>query len=103
MSLNTRLLFALLGFPLLVYAVMALLLVVQSETTGRDMLEERLVSAGELLAPSLGNAMVDGDLPRLEAIARQLLEHKGLRAVTLFDEQGSRLLVLGHSIPPPLA
>ncbi|WAM47163.1 ATP-binding protein [Vreelandella venusta] len=101
MSLNTRLLFALLGLPLLVYAVMAILLVVQSETTGRDMLEERLVSAGELLAPSLGNAMVDGDLPRLEAIARQLLEHKGLRAVTLFDEQGSRLLVLGHSIPPP--
>ncbi|RUR32470.1 response regulator [Vreelandella andesensis] len=101
MSLNTRLLFALLGFPLLVYAVMAILLVVQSEATNSDRLKERLVSAGELLAPSLGNAMVDGDLPRLEAIARQLLEHNGLRAVTLFDEQGSRLLVLGHSIPPP--
>ncbi|UYV17767.1 response regulator [Halomonas qaidamensis] len=101
MSLNTRLLFALLGFPLLVYAIMALLLVVQNETTSRDMLKERLVSAGELLAPSLGNAMADGDLSRLEVIARQLLEHKELRAVTLFDEQGSRLLVLGRSMPFP--
>ena len=39
MSLNTRLLFALLGFPLLVYAVMAILLVIQSDLGGRD--EER--------------------------------------------------------------
>ena len=101
MSLNTRLLFALLGFPLLVYAVMAVLLVLQSEHTGRNVLEDRLTSAGELLAPSLGSAMTDGDLPRLETLARQLLEHRGLRAVTLFDEQGNRLLVLGRSMPPP--
>ena len=101
MSLNTRLLFALLGFPLLVYAVMAVLLVLQNEHTGRSVLEDRLTSAGELLAPSLGAAMADGDLPRLEALARQLLEHRGLRAVTLFDEQGNRLLVLGRSMPPP--
>ncbi|WP_249975450.1 ATP-binding protein [Vreelandella olivaria] len=101
MSLNTRLLFALLGFPLLVYAVMAILLVLQSDVTGREALKERLVSAGELLAPNLGEAMSDGDLPRLETIARQLLEHRSLRAVTLFDEQGNRLLVLGHSMLPP--
>ena len=101
MSLNTRLLFALLGFPLLVYAFMAILLVVQSDLTGREVLKERLVSAGELTAPSLGSAMIDGDLQRLEDIARQLLEHRGLRAVTLFDEQGNRLLVLGRSMPPP--
>ncbi|NDL69715.1 ATP-binding protein [Vreelandella alkaliphila] len=101
MSLNTRLLFALLVFPLLVYAIMALLLVVQSEMSGRDVLKERLMSAGELLAPSLGSAMEEGDLPRLEEIARQLLEQKGLRSVTLFDEQGNRLLVLGRSMPSP--
>ncbi|MEC8902625.1 MAG: ATP-binding protein [Pseudomonadota bacterium] len=101
MSLNTRLLFALLGFPLLVYAVMAILLVIQSDLGGRDELKERLISAGELMAPSLGDAMADGDLQRLEKLARQLLEHRGLRAVTLFDEQGNRLLVLGSSMPPP--
>lgn len=101
MSLNTRLLFALLGFPLLVYAIMAMLLVVQSEMSSREVSKERLTSAGELLAPSLGSAMAEGDLPRLEEIARQLLEHKGLRAVTLFDEQGNRLLALGRSLPPP--
>ena len=101
MSLNTRLLFALLGLPLLVYASMAILLVVQNDLTGREVLKERLVSAGELTAPSLGNAMIDGDLQRLEAIARQLLEHRGLRAVTLFDEQGNRLLVLGRTMPLP--
>ena len=50
MSLNTRLLFALLGFPLLVYAVMAILLVIQSDLGGRDELKERLISAGELMA-----------------------------------------------------
>ncbi|MFP3342430.1 ATP-binding protein [Halomonas sp. SIMBA_159] len=101
MSLNTRLLFALLGFPLLVYAVMAVLFVIQSDHTGRDVLKDRLTSAGELLAPSLGRAMADGDLQRLEELAQQLLEHRGLRAVTLFDEQGNRLLVLGRSMPPP--
>jgi two-component system sensor histidine kinase BarA len=101
MSLNTRLLFALLGFPLLVYAVMAILFVIQSDHTGRNVLKDRLTSAGELLAPSLNTAMVDGDLQRLEELARQLLEHRGLRAVTLFDELGNRLLVMGHSMPPP--
>ncbi|PCF97324.1 ATP-binding protein [Vreelandella nigrificans] len=101
MSLNTRLLFALLGFPLLVYALMAILLVTQSDMTGREVLKERLISAGELIAPSLGDAMADGDLQRLEDIARQLLEHRGLSSVTLFDEQGNRLLVLGRSMTPP--
>ncbi|MED5250918.1 MAG: ATP-binding protein [Pseudomonadota bacterium] len=101
MSLNTRLLFALLGFPLLVYAVMAILFVIQSDHTGRNVLKDRLTSAGELLAPSLNTAMVDGDLQRLEELARQLLEHRGLRSVALFDELGNRLLVMGHSMPPP--
>jgi len=101
MSLNTRLLFALLGFPLLVYAVMAILFVIQSDHTGRNVLKDRLTSAGDLLAPSLNTAMVDGDLQHLEELARQLLEHRGLRAVTLFDELGNRLLVMGHSMPPP--
>lgn len=101
MSLNTRLLFALLGFPLLVYAMMAFLFVFHADATGRAVLEERLVGTGELLAPSLGEAMADGDSQRLESLAGKLLEQRHLRAVTLFDEQGNRLLVMGTSLPPP--
>ena len=101
MSLNTRLLFALLGFPLLVYAMMAFLFVFHADATGRAVLEERLVSTAELLAPSLGEAMADGDSQRLESLAGKLLEQRHLRAVTLFDEQGNRLLVMGTSLPPP--
>ncbi|MGP9589888.1 ATP-binding protein [Halomonas sp. AOP42-B2-16] len=102
MSLNTRLLFALLGFPLLVYALMAVLLVIQSDAQARAAKQERLESAGELLAPSLTDAIADGDSQRLENLARQLLNLKGLRAVALFDQQGNRLLATGQPTPPPL-
>lgn len=102
MSLNTRLLFALMGLPLLVYAVMAIGLVVHNDQTGREVVKEKLVNAGELLAPSLGNAMADGDLQRLEDTAIQLLNNNDLRTVSLFNAQGNRLLVLGNSSTPPL-
>ncbi|MDQ7727555.1 ATP-binding protein [Halomonas sp. SpR8] len=102
MSLHTRLLFALLGFPLLVYALMAVLLVIQSDTQARVAKQERLESAGELLAPSLTDAIADRDSQRLENLARQLLNIKGLQTVALFDQQGNRLLAVGQSAPPPL-
>ncbi|MBT2770802.1 response regulator [Halomonas sp. ISL-60] len=100
MSLNTRLLFALLGFPLLVYAMMAVLLVIQSDTQARAAQQERLESAGELLAPSLTDAVTAADAQRLEALARQLLNMQELRSVALFNQQGDRLLQLGQSSSP---
>ncbi|EHA16935.1 ATP-binding protein [Halomonas sp. HAL1] len=102
MSLNTRLLFALLGFPLLVYAMMAVLLVIQSGTEARAAQQERLENAGELLSPSFADAVAQGDSQRLEALARQLLTMRGLRAVALFDAQGDRLLLLGNAARPTL-
>ncbi|AJY51057.1 MULTISPECIES: ATP-binding protein [Halomonadaceae] len=102
MSLNTRLLFALLGFPLLVYAIMAVLLVIQSGTEARAAQQERLENAGELLSPSVADAVAQGDSQRLEALARQLLTMRGLRAVALFDAQGDRLLLLGNAARPTL-
>ncbi|OJA04191.1 ATP-binding protein [Halomonas sp. QHL1] len=102
MSLNTRLLFALLGFPLLVYAMMAVLLVIQSDTEARAAQQARLESAVELLAPSLATAVATADAQRQEALARQLLNAKGLRSVALFNQQGDRLLLLGHSNSPLL-
>ncbi len=53
MSLNTRLLFALLGFPLLVYALMSMLLVIQSDTQAREVQQERLENAANCLRPVL--------------------------------------------------
>lgn len=103
MSLNTRLLFALLGLPLLVYAIMSVLLVVQSSSQAHAVKKERLESAGTLLAPSFSAAIADGDLQRLENSARQFITLEGLRAVALFDSQGNRLLLLGQSDPPPLS
>ncbi|WP_035578629.1 ATP-binding protein [Halomonas sp. TG39a] len=102
MSLNTRLLFALLGFPLLVYALMAVMLVILSDTQARAAHQERLVSVGELLAPSLADAVETADTQRLETLARQLLNMQGLRTVALFNQQGNRLLLMGQSNPPPL-
>lgn len=102
MSLNTRLLFALLGFPLLVYATMAVLLVIQSDTEARTALQERLEAASELLAPSLAEALAEGDSQRLETLTHQLLNQKGVRTVGLFNEQGNRVLLAGQTTPPPL-
>ena len=102
MSLNTRLLFALLGFPLLVYATMAVLLVIQSDTEARTALQERLEAASELLAPSLAEALAEGDSQRLETMTQQLLNQKGVRTVGLFNEQGNRVLLAGQTTPPPL-
>ncbi|MBF57764.1 response regulator [Halomonas sp. FeN2] len=102
MSLNTRLLFALLGFPLLVYAMMAVLLVIQSDTQARAAQQARLESAGELLAPSLAEAVATDDAGRMEVLARQLLNMRGLRSVVLFNQQGTRLLQLGQSNAPLL-
>ena len=102
MSLNTRLLFALLGFPLLVYAMMSILFVVQSDAEAHNVKKERLESAGELLAPSFSDAIADGDIQRLESLARQLINLEGLSSVALFDVQGDRLLLLGQSEPPSL-
>ncbi|PKG53061.1 ATP-binding protein [Halomonas sp. MES3-P3E] len=102
MSLNTRLLFALLGFPLLVYAMMAVLLVIHSDTEAQAAQQERLENAGELLLPSFADAVAQSDSQRLEALARQLLTMRGLRAVALFDAQGDRLLLLGNAAQPTL-
>lgn len=101
MSLNTRLLFALLGFPLLVYATMAVLLVIQSDTEARTALQERLEAASELLAPSLAEALAEDDSQRLETLTHQLLNQKGVRTVGLFNEQGNRVLLAGQTTPPP--
>lgn len=103
MSLNTRLLFALLGLPLLVYAIMSVLLVVQNGSQAHAVKKERLESAGKLLAPSFSDAIANGDFQRLEDSARQFITLEGLRAVALFDRQGNRLLLLGQSDPPPLS
>ncbi|KPQ26088.1 MULTISPECIES: ATP-binding protein [unclassified Halomonas] len=97
MSLNTRLLFALLGLPLVVYACMAVLLVVQNDHKSRALLEERIVSASEYIAPSMAEALADTDIDQLETHASQFLEQEGVNAVSVFDDQNSRLLVRGRT------
>ncbi|WP_252108562.1 MULTISPECIES: ATP-binding protein [unclassified Halomonas] len=98
MSLNTRTLLAVVGIPLLIYAAMAALLLLHNAGTEQRLFTEQLVSASEVLAPGLNDALSDGDEPRVERLARQLMEYKNLRALTLFDEKGNRVLVLGRPL-----
>ncbi|MEA2118456.1 response regulator [Halovibrio sp. HP20-50] len=100
MSLNSRLLFALLGLPLLVYALMGILLVVLSDAQARAEYTDRLESAGQLLAPSLADAVAMRDSQRLEQLASQLLNLNDLRTVALYGAQGNRLLTMGLSSAP---
>ncbi|SDN24174.1 ATP-binding protein [Vreelandella arcis] len=104
MSLNTRLLFALLGLPLVVYACMAVLLVIQNDRQAQTLLEEQVMGASELMAPGMADALQDTNLDPLEAQATQLLNQQGISSVTVFDHQNSRLLARGPhtaSLPPP--
>lgn len=103
MSLNTRLLFALLGFPLLVYAMMSILFVVQSSAEAHSVKKERLENAGHLLAPSLFEAIANDDSQRLESLARQLVNLEGMRSVAVFDAQGNQLVWQGQSEPTSLS
>ncbi|MFB9867687.1 ATP-binding protein [Vreelandella sulfidaeris] len=102
MSLNTRLLFALLGFPLMVYAMMAVLLVIQSDTQARTGQQERVKSAGELLAPSLADALEAEDEQRLEVLVRQLINRPAIRAVAVYGLQGNQRLLQGQPTQPAL-
>ena len=97
MSLNTRLLFALLGLPLVVYACMAILLVLQNDHKAQELLEERVVSASENIAPSMAEALMDTDIDQLERHVARLLDQSGVSSVTVLDDQNSRLLVRGRT------
>ncbi|MGM0521187.1 MAG: ATP-binding protein [Pseudomonadota bacterium] len=100
MSLNTRLLFALMGIPLCVYAAMAVLLVVNSDQTSRQALKARLQDSSELIAPSLSQALSAANPEVLTQLTQRLLEQNNLRAVSLYNADGERLLSLGHATPP---
>ncbi|WP_075881350.1 ATP-binding protein [Vreelandella massiliensis] len=100
MSLNTRLLFALMGIPLFVYAAMATLLVVESDHASRQALKERLQESSALIAPSLGQALGNDNAETLIALSQRLLEQNNLRTVTLYNTSAERLLSLGHASPP---
>ncbi|MFG6666366.1 ATP-binding protein [Halomonas sp. HNIBRBA4712] len=100
MSLNARTLLALVGLPLLIYAVMATALVVQGDQTQRQLYIERLTSTSKVLAPALSDALIDGDEPLLTLLSRQFVEHEYLRALSLFDAQGNRVVALGRPFTP---
>ncbi|WP_240538732.1 hypothetical protein [Halomonas sp. SH5A2] len=97
MSLNTRLLFALLGLPLVVYACMAILLIIQNDQKAQALLEERIVSASHSIAPSMAEALLDTDIEQLDAHVATFLEQQGVSSVTVFDNQNNRLLVRGRT------
>ncbi|MDR5899861.1 ATP-binding protein [Halomonas vilamensis] len=100
MSLNTRLLFALMGIPLCVYAAMAVFLVVNSDHASRQALQERLQGNSELIAPSLGQALSTANPEVLTQLTRRLFEQDEFRAVALYSAGGERLISLGHAMPP---
>ena len=102
MSLNTRLLVALLGIPLIVYAMMAVIFVVHSDAQARQLFAERTLDAGELIAPSLQRALnnteANGAADELDALTRRFLERHRLLSVAVYNAAGKRLSAQGQTL-----
>lgn len=108
MSLHSRLLFALLGIPLVIYAVMAVIFVVHSDFQARQLFAERTLDAGALFAPGLEDALENTTAhdtsARLDRQARHFLERRRLPGVAIYSATGERLSAQGQrlarSAPP---
>ncbi|WP_085918783.1 ATP-binding protein [Halomonas sp. CSM-2] len=97
MSLNTRLLFALLGLPLVVYACMAILLIIQNDQKAHALLEERIVSASHAIAPDMAEALLETDIDQLDTHVAAFLAQPSISSVTIFDDHKNRLMVRGRT------
>lgn len=101
MSLKTRLIVTLMGFPLLIYAAMALLFVVHNDGKSYRLLNERLTTSSDVLAPLLSQALADSNTTQLERLTRHFFEQLELNSVTLHDAEGHRLISLGSAPSHP--
>ncbi|MFY0992508.1 ATP-binding protein [Halomonas sp. C05BenzN] len=96
MTLRNRLLALLLGLPLLLLTLLAGILLHMESEHHRQALQERLLTAVDLLGPELSAALAEGDRAALETLAGRLLELEEVRAVGIRGAEGATRLELGR-------
>ncbi|QFU02161.1 Signal transduction histidine-protein kinase BarA [Halomonas sp. THAF5a] len=95
MSLKTRLMLSILGLPLLLLTLLAGTTVVLLDRQDQSALRETLARGSALLAPSLGEALAEGDERALSRLAERLMALPHVQALSIRDGQGRSRLALG--------
>ena len=101
MSLKTRLMLSILGLPMLLLTLLAGVAVVLEDRQGQAALRETLARGAALLAPSLGEALADGDARALSRLGERLMALPHVQALGVQDGQGQTRLTLGPRGEPP--
>ncbi|WP_163559823.1 ATP-binding protein [Halomonas sp. NO4] len=95
MSLGNRLALWIVCLPLAVLALVAVIALHQDTQWRKAALQKRLVTAAELQAPQLAEALTAADSSRLETLGHRLLALDDVRHVRVHDPSGEPLLELG--------
>ncbi|MDR5868210.1 ATP-binding protein [Halomonas koreensis] len=101
MSLKTRLMLAILALPLLLMTLVLTTATLLEDRHHHRELRDRLTQAADLLAPTLGRALAEGDRRTLEDAADRLLALEEVRALAIRDAAGHQRLELGRLREPP--
>ncbi|MBB3231661.1 ATP-binding protein [Halomonas stenophila] len=99
MSLKTRLMLATLALPLLLLTLAAVVVTELEDRHHRQLMRDHLIRTAELLAPTLGEALADGDRQTLAATAGRLLDLEEVRALGVQGADGALRLELGRLRP----
>ncbi|WP_043528673.1 ATP-binding protein [Litchfieldella xinjiangensis] len=108
MAMRTRLLLMLLSAPLLVMMLLFFLSIRQDAQVRENALASRMVTAAELVAPALSDALSRQATPAVERSVQQLLDINEVRGLRLQDNRGEVLLSRGQrlgnvALPPTSA
>ncbi|WP_108446901.1 ATP-binding protein [Halomonas denitrificans] len=103
MSLKTRLMLSILGLPMLLLTLLAGVTVVLVDRQDQAVLRETLARGTALLAPSLGEALADGDDRAVSRLAERLMALPHVQALGIRDGQGQPSVTLGPFGEPPAA
>ncbi|MCC5882970.1 MAG: response regulator [Halomonas sp.] len=97
MSLGNRLTLWILCLPLLVLLLVAIFVLHQDTEWRKSALRDRIVTAVEQQGPEMARAVLDDAQPRLDGMARRLLEIEETRGVGIYSDQGLIELEMGRN------
>ncbi|MCE8051401.1 response regulator [Halomonas daqingensis] len=97
MSLGNRLTLWILCLPLLVLLLVGVSALKLDTEWRKTALRDRIVTAVELQSPEMAQALFDGAQPRLDGMARRLLEIDETRGVGIYTDEGLIELEMGRN------
>ncbi|MGL6251034.1 MAG: hypothetical protein ACRC3F_08960, partial [Billgrantia desiderata] len=97
MSLGNRLTLWILCLPLLVLLLVGVSALKLDTEWRKAALRDRIVTAVELQSPEMAQALFDGAQPRLDGMARRLLEIDETRGVGIYTDEGLIELEMGRN------